>query len=364
MNNDDWAALLSVADLYLTDAHAFGVDSATPSSDVEMAIAAGHAVRLVAIASTLDAEIARALALDDGGDMVRRATDVVVALVTASAVLEASIQVTALCCVCHQQAPSVFTAPCRHEYCASCLAAFLQTATHDVSLLPLKCCRQRLDLDAVLRTGVLSATDAQRLRDRAEEKTAARPVYCGNPACTTEFVSARYVNGTTAICPGCRTGLCSACSRPAHPGACEDTVSEEALLELGAQEGWQRCPHCRRMVELTQGCNHMTCLCSAEFCYVCASRWKTCACANWDEARVLLAAQERLGAGAPARAVRQLAVQLRDRDECNHEGRWRRIDFPERSRRCELCSRLVYLYTLQCRHCQFQACRTCRGRRL
>jgi hypothetical protein len=32
------------------------------------------------------------------------------------------------------------------------------------------------------------------------------------------------------------------------------------------------------MVELKEGCNHMTCRCTAEFCMVCGSKWKTCDC--------------------------------------------------------------------------------------
>src|SRR5436190_9935404 len=32
------------------------------------------------------------------------------------------------------------------------------------------------------------------------------------------------------------------------------------------------------MVELKEGCNHMTCRCTAEFCMICGSKWKTCDC--------------------------------------------------------------------------------------
>lgn len=32
------------------------------------------------------------------------------------------------------------------------------------------------------------------------------------------------------------------------------------------------------MVELERGCNHMTCHCTAQFCYVCGSKWKSCDC--------------------------------------------------------------------------------------
>jgi hypothetical protein len=57
-----------------------------------------------------------------------------------------------------------------------------------------------------------------------------------------------------------------------------------ALTSL--QEGWQVCGNCSSLVELEQGCNHMTCRCGYEFCYVCARHWKQCECALWDEGRL------------------------------------------------------------------------------
>jgi hypothetical protein len=63
------------------------------------------------------------------------------------------------------------------------------------------------------------------------------------------------------------------------------------------------------MIELAHGCYHMTCLCKAEFCYLCQKMWKTCACTQWDEGRLVAAAQARVNAqlGAhrppPPRAV-------------------------------------------------------------
>ncbi|KAL9062676.1 MAG: hypothetical protein Q9157_008719 [Trypethelium eluteriae] len=49
-------------------------------------------------------------------------------------------------------------------------------------------------------------------------------------------------------------------------------------IAVAKEAGWQRCYNCRAMVELREGCNHMTCRCTAEFCMICAARWKTCDC--------------------------------------------------------------------------------------
>ncbi|OQR98664.1 IBR domain protein [Achlya hypogyna] len=366
---ESWASLFAVVDLCLGDARAFGLDVVAPKSDEEMAAAAQHADHLDGLAKLIDGNIAEAAGAandsDDSDDeQVAHAKRLVTTLVSTSALLEACFVATELCCVCRLRRPSAFAAPCGHEHCVDCFATLLRTATKDTSLLPLKCCRMPWDMAAVGRVGALSPTELQALNDRAKEKLSAQPLYCPNSACAVGFVGRRFVVGTTAVCPGCQIRICAECSARAHEGSCLEAAEDEALLELGGREGWQRCPRCRRMIELVQGCNHMTCTCGAEFCYDCAARWKTCKCPIWDEMRVLAVAQLRLGELAPAREVRRLAVQLRDRDECEHEGRWRRVEFHERRRRCEHCNRWLYIYTLQCRHCLFQACEECRGRRI
>jgi hypothetical protein len=50
------------------------------------------------------------------------------------------------------------------------------------------------------------------------------------------------------------------------------------FVEVAKKEGWQLCFNCSAMVELKEGCNHMTCRCTAEFCMICGNKWKTCDC--------------------------------------------------------------------------------------
>ncbi|KFY82353.1 hypothetical protein V498_08618, partial [Pseudogymnoascus sp. VKM F-4517 (FW-2822)] len=59
---------------------------------------------------------------------------------------------------------------------------------------------------------------------------------------------------------------------------CPRDEETNRLLEAAKEAGWQRCYSCRTMVELKEGCNHMTCRCTAEFCMLCGLKWKTCAC--------------------------------------------------------------------------------------
>ena len=47
--------------------------------------------------------------------------------------------------------------------------------------------------------------------------------------------------------------------------------SEAKTQPLQAQQ-WRRCPGCHAIVELTQGCNHIKCLCKKEFCFKCGCK--------------------------------------------------------------------------------------------
>lgn len=63
--------------------------------------------------------------------------------------------------------------------------------------------------------------------------------------------------------------------------------------ELAEEEGWRRCHGCRAYVEHRDACQHMTCRCGAEFCYVCGARWPSCACTMDQLAAVKRSAEAR-----------------------------------------------------------------------
>lgn len=65
------------------------------------------------------------------------------------------------------------------------------------------------------------------------------------------------------------------CKRGAHRIGqdCPADKDLEAVLEMGEKNGWRRCYNCRNLIELTQGCSHITCRCKAEFCYICEAAY-------------------------------------------------------------------------------------------
>ena len=80
-------------------------------------------------------------------------------------------------------------------------------------------------------------------------------------------------------CQRCRTKVCVTCNGKWHTGReCPKDESTTRFAEIAKEAGWQRCYNCSAMVELKEGCNHMTCRCRAEFCMICGVKWKGCDC--------------------------------------------------------------------------------------
>ena len=45
---------------------------------------------------------------------------------------------------------------------------------------------------------------------------------------------------------------------------------------------FKQCPNCRFWVSKIEGCDHMTCRCSYEFCYRCGGPYNSCNCEDDD----------------------------------------------------------------------------------
>lgn len=72
---------------------------------------------------------------------------------------------------------------------------------------------------------------------------------------------------------------CTMCRRQAHGNKeCPDDPDMNLTNILAEQEGWKRCSQCNALVEHREACQHMTCRCGYQFCYVCNRRWRTCQC--------------------------------------------------------------------------------------
>jgi hypothetical protein len=87
--------------------------------------------------------------------------------------------------------------------------------------------------------------------------------------------------------------------------------------QLAEDEGWKRCFNCHALVEHREACQHMTCRCGTQFCYVCSRRWRTCTCTmeNLQEVKDGAAArreERRVNELVEAEELRQALLQIEE----------------------------------------------------
>lgn len=146
---------------------------------------------------------------------------------------------------------------CGHEYCLDCTRQMFLGAIRDEELYPPRCCGNVLPPGVAMR--VLNYQELRDFSERALEWTAKDRVYCADPTCST-FIPVFAIKDEHGTCPKCRQQTHLPCRSLIHPGVdCPMDENLPAVLEIAEAEGWKRCPHCRTMVELLRGCNHMTC---------------------------------------------------------------------------------------------------------
>ncbi|EKD16785.1 IBR domain-containing protein [Drepanopeziza brunnea f. sp. 'multigermtubi' MB_m1] len=159
--------------------------------------------------------------------------------------------------------------------------------TGDESKMPPRCCTQAIP-SAVIKSVLTTEQQQLFMKSVLQFSTPWESrVFCSNTACG-EFIPKRSKIDSKhpfeVSCRECRTRACSICRGAAHAFGqdCPADWELDAVLQMGEKSGWRRCYKCRNLVELTQGCSHITCRCKAQFCYICGAVWDpTVGCPNY-----------------------------------------------------------------------------------
>ncbi|KAG6511889.1 uncharacterized protein LOC121976185 [Zingiber officinale] len=188
---------------------------------------------------------------------------------------------------------------CLHRFCFSCMKQHVEAKLHHGILpgCPHDGCKVILDLESgrkYLPPKLLELL-SQRLKEASipdEQK-----VYCPYPRCSALMSASdvkfprleelskssdKSVVDYLRKCIKCNGSFCINCKVPWHEKlTCYQfkmlsptILPEEARLQaLAKQKLWRQCVKCNHMIELSEGCFHMTCRCGYEFCYTCGVEW-------------------------------------------------------------------------------------------
>ncbi|KAH9621574.1 hypothetical protein KSS87_023494 [Heliosperma pusillum] len=202
---------------------------------------------------------------------------------------------------------------CLHRYCFSCMKQHVEAKLHSgvAPKCPHESCKSDLSVESCEKFLTPKLIKIMKQRKREASIPAAEKVYCPYPRCSalmskaevSEFANKEKIPvrmSGARKCVKCRGFFCVNCSVPWH-----DTMTcaqyktlhpylrpEDAILKsLATRNLWRQCVKCNYMIELAEGCFHMTCRCGYEFCYTCGAEWKnkkaTCSCPLWDEENIL-----------------------------------------------------------------------------
>ncbi|GAD95803.1 zinc knuckle containing protein [Paecilomyces variotii No. 5] len=176
---------------------------------------------------------------------------------------------------------------CSHRMCHACLKRIFTMSVTDPQHMPPRCCTsQHIPLKHVDK--LFDTKFKIKWNKKYQEYTTKNRIYCPTKGCG-EWIKPDHIfvdtsGGATGgrkygKCSRCKTKVCCTCNGKWHSGKeCPKDEDTQRFVEVAKEKGWQRCHSCSAMVELKEGCNHMTCRCTAEFCMICGSKWKTCDC--------------------------------------------------------------------------------------
>ncbi|KAK4451514.1 hypothetical protein QBC34DRAFT_57111 [Podospora aff. communis PSN243] len=177
--------------------------------------------------------------------------------------------------------------PCGHVHCPACVRANFRVTMRSAPFRPVQCC-QRIDIGVLRWVASRSATmgpsmDITTYRRMLTEFDTPEKLYCWDPKCGAFIPPALRAGndsfGRSALCRKCHTKTCIVCNEKFHFGPCptprslgtrrKRPTADELFRRLSARRGWKACPSCKRVVEKTEGCNHISCVCGIHWCYRC-----------------------------------------------------------------------------------------------
>ncbi|KAK1975349.1 hypothetical protein LZ30DRAFT_754177 [Colletotrichum cereale] len=240
-------------------------------------------------------------------------------------------------CLCNYIPTNLARYPYSYEYCRDCLLKLFETSLTDESLFPLRCYKQLIPVNS----------DWQFLSSTLVREFQAKATYC-HKLTYLIFILKEFIKADIAVCQQCKYRTCAMCKGAEHKDqdCAQDSLNQD-----------QRCFSCRRIVELEHGCNHMTCCCGVQFCYLCGHRWKNCTCVMWNEERLYARPNAIMNRDANFPFTNPQRIRIIRRDPISLHGTAQKVETQTGTSHCRECHDLMPLYINECPRCHIRACR-------
>lgn len=185
------------------------------------------------------------------------------------------------CVICFEDIDSdlmFYVDRCGHRFCFNCVKQHIEVKLLDGTIpnCPQHRCKSQLPIDRCVKllTPKLLLMWKQRIKEDSTPLT--ERVYCPYPNCSylmseteTETELFSFYGSGQRRCLKCGGSFCVYCKVPWHSTlSCTDykklhpdpqNEADVKLKSLANLEGWRQCGKCQHMVELSYGCNHISC---------------------------------------------------------------------------------------------------------
>jgi ariadne-1 len=200
-----------------------------------------------------------------------------------------------ICCLDYEPEEMFSLSACKHSFCKECWQDHIKAHVHS-NLLSTRCpsqqCKEVLGIRNMtqLFDGSSVTTASAVLKDIYREylssfvQSCPSLYWCPNPVGCSGIIHVEVppLQGQGVTCDVCHQAFCLRCaSEPHRPATCDNMRN---WLRYCSAEGanvafilvkTKRCPKCHKDIEKNGGCNHMTCKCGYQFCWVCGMDWSS-----------------------------------------------------------------------------------------
>ncbi|CAK90934.1 unnamed protein product (macronuclear) [Paramecium tetraurelia] len=177
-----------------------------------------------------------------------------------------------ICSICEQTNAQGFSLNCNHKFCKSCWNQMIEIQFS--SQIPLvRClqdqCFERLPHQFLEQYPKYKQILIKRFMQHDDQIT-----WCPGLNCENVFKCLNFSNSIK--CP-CGIKFCSKCrNEKHHPIPCD--ILKKVLEYQQSNDYWailhaSKCPQCGRLIQRTEGCFHLKCLCGQHFCFKCSGPW-------------------------------------------------------------------------------------------
>ncbi|KAH0912687.1 hypothetical protein HID58_036008 [Brassica napus] len=197
------------------------------------------------------------------------------AIVSQSSSLDLKAAQGTTCAICLEEtdAGRMFsTEQCLHRHCFSCVKQYVEVKL--LSGIVPTClgegCKLELTLESCSKILTPRVTEMWKRKMKEDSIPAAERIYCPYPNCamlmSKSDLSSHADQSKVQECVKCRGHFCIDCKVPSHTDMSCDEYKKlhpdplvDELKSLANDNKWRQCVKCRHMIELSHGCNHMTC---------------------------------------------------------------------------------------------------------